>query len=151
MRASSRSAVSLSRTHELFAPKIYYFHPLLAGPRDTWPAHLSRCRKSGFDHIVSAPLFAPGVAGDLFLTADHERAHPAIDALLSADQIVEEFAQACRAHRLKLFLDVALGRVAANAAIVTSAPDWFHAADAAARVDPRSSRREANAAYACFD
>jgi hypothetical protein len=76
MRASSRSATLLSRTHEFVAPKIYYFHPLLAGPPGTWPAHLSRCRESGFDHIVSAPLFAPGKAGDLFLTADHESAHP---------------------------------------------------------------------------
>jgi starch synthase (maltosyl-transferring) len=151
MRANSRSAALLSRTHGSFAPKIYYFHPLLAGPRGTWPVHLSRCRESGFDHIVSAPLFAPGEAGDLFLTADHERAHPVIDALLPADEIVEEFAEACRAHGLKLFLDVVLGRIDADAAIVRSAPDWFHAADAAARVDPRSSRREADAAYARFD
>jgi starch synthase (maltosyl-transferring) len=151
MRAISRSATLLSRTHELFAPKIYYFHPLLAGPRGTWPKHLSRCRESGFDHIVSAPLFAPGEAGDLFLTADHESAHPAIDALLPADEIVEEFAEACRAHDLKLFIDVVLGRVAADAPIVRSKPDWFHAADVAGRVDPRASRRSTDATYARFD
>ena len=151
MRASSRSVAPFSRIHGLFAPKIYYFHPLLAGPRGTWPERLSYCRELGFDHIVSAPLFAPGEAGDLFLTADHESAHPAIDALLPADEIVEEFAEACRAHDLKLFIDVVLGRVAADAPIVRSKPDWFHAADVAERVDPRSSCRRTDAAYARFD
>jgi starch synthase (maltosyl-transferring) len=152
MRASSRSAALMGRTQQLFAPKIYYFHPLLAGPRGTWPAHLGRCRDLGFDHVVSAPLFAPGDAGDLFLTADHERSHPAVEASLTADQVIEEFAAACNAHGLQLLLDVVLGRVAADAALVGSVPDWFHPADAArSRVDPRSLRREADAAYARFD
>jgi starch synthase (maltosyl-transferring) len=151
MRASSCSAALLSRTHEIFAPKIYYFHPLLAGPRGNWPAHLSRCRELGFDHIVSAPLFAPGKAGNLFLTADHESAHPSIDASRPADEVVKEFAQACQAHGLKLILDVELARVATDAAIVRSRPNWFHAADAATRVDPRSARRKTDAVYARFD
>lgn len=115
-------------------------------------ALLIRARgESGFDQLVSAPFFAPGAGGDLFLTADHERAHPIIDALLPADEIVEEFADACRAHGLKPSLDVILERIDADAAIVRSRPDWFHAADTAARVDPRSSRQGADAAYARFD
>ena len=89
--------------------------------------------------------------GDLYLTADHERAHPVIDALLPADEIVEEFSDACRAHGLKPSLDVILERIDADAAIVRSRPDWFHAADTAARVDPRSSCQGADAAYARFD
>src|SRR5215469_10185856 len=97
----------MSRTP--FAPKIYYFHPLLAGPRERWPDHLKRCRELGFDHLLSAPLFAPGEAGDLFLTADHERVHPLIDKSTSGDEVVAEFAALCGAHGLELLLDVVVG------------------------------------------
>jgi hypothetical protein len=121
----------MNRTLELFAPKIYYFHPLLAGPRDTWAARLRRCRDLGFDHVVSAPLYAPGKAGDLFLTADQERAHRAIEKSLPVVQVAEEFAQACRANDLSLLIDVVLGRMAADAALAESRPDWFRAANAA--------------------
>src|ERR1700733_7424763 len=142
MHSRSRPAALMSRTHEPFAPKIYYFHPLLAGPRDTWPAHLSRCQDMGFDHVVSAPLFAPGEAGDLFLTADHERIHPAVKAPQPADEVVKELVEACRARGLKLLLDVVLGRVAADASLVESNPEWFHVADATGvGFDPRFSRR----------
>ena len=147
MRAPRRLTVSMRRTRELFAPKIYYFHPILAGPRATWPAHLRRCRDLNLDHVLSAPLFAPGEAGNLFLTADHDRVHPAVEKSLPLQQVIEEFAQACRANGLRLFIDVVLGYVAADAAIVKASPGWFHGADAATGpIDPRSSRRLSGAA-----
>ena len=102
--------------------------------------------------MLSAPLFAPGEAGDLFLAADHDRVHPAVEKALSLQQVIEEFAQACRANGLQLFMDAVLGYVAADAAIVKASPEWFHSADAAAGpIDPRSSRRLSGAAYARFD
>lgn len=82
-------------------PEFYYFHPLLAGPRMSWPGQLQRCRDMGFDCVLTAPLFAPGTAGDLFLTGDHERPHPAIEDLLDADQLIAELARACRDAGLK--------------------------------------------------
>ncbi|HWX83669.1 MAG TPA: maltotransferase domain-containing protein [Xanthobacteraceae bacterium] len=137
---------------ELFAPKIYYFHPLLAGPRAGWPAHLRRCRDLGFDHVLSAPLFAPGEARDLFLAADHDQTHPAVEKSLPLAQVIDDFARTCRACGLQLFIDVVLGRVAAEAAIVRSSPGWFQSRDAlAGSIDPRSSHRVAGAAYARFD
>src|SRR5262249_38025669 len=151
MPGSSSSAV-VNHTYGLFAPKIYYFHPLLAGSRSKWPNYLIRCRDLGFDHIISAPLFAPGKAGDLFLTADYERVHPAIATSESADQVAAEFAELCRAHGLKLLLDIVVGRVAADAPVVEFKPDWFYAANAAGIVvAPRSSRRPAYATDARFD
>ena len=141
----------MDQKQELFAPKIYYFHPLLAGRRSTWAAHLRRCRDLGFDHVLSAPLFAPGKAGNLFLAMDHEFAHPALGPSLPLDQVIDEFAQACRANGLRLCMDVMLGRVAADAAIARSKPDWFRAPAPSDRIDPRSSRRESDAAYARFD
>jgi starch synthase (maltosyl-transferring) len=152
MGAPRRLTVSMRRTRGLFAPKIYYFHPILAGPRATWPAHLRRCRDLNFDHVLSAPLFAPGEASDLFLTADHDRVHPAVEKSLSLRQVIEELVHVCTANGLQLFMDAVPGYVAADAAIVKAFPDWFHSADpATGPIDPRSSRRLSGAAYARFD
>jgi starch synthase (maltosyl-transferring) len=152
MLVASRTTALMRRTHQLFAPKIYYFHPLLAGPRTRWADHLRRCSELGFDHVVSAPLFAPGTASDIFLTADHDRLHPEIDRSLALDVAVEDFARQCQAHGLRLFLDVVLGRVAADAAIAKSAPNWFHLANpTGSRIDPRFSPRDVHAAQFRFD
>lgn len=142
----------MASTTATFAPKIYYFHPLLAGPASGWPRHLRRSRDLGFDHVLLAPPFAPGAGGDIFLTADHERLNPAIDQGQPADRVIEEFAQACRQHGLRLLLDIVLGRAAADGSLFQSAPAWFHApGSAGAPVDPRVPRRQADAAYARFD
>ena len=85
--AMGQRASVVEGDRDLFAPRIYYFHPLLAGPRTSWPLHLQRCRAMGFEYVLTAPLFAPGAAGDLFLTADHEKPHPAIEQSLNADQL----------------------------------------------------------------
>jgi starch synthase (maltosyl-transferring) len=152
MRASSRPIDFMASITTTFAPKIYYFHPLLAGPRRDWPLHLRRSRELGFDHILMAPPFAPGAGGDLFLTADHERAHPAIDEAQPADRVIEDFAQECRQHGLQLLLDLVLGRVAADGRLAQSAADWFDfPGSTGAPVDPRAPRRQADAAYARFD
>jgi starch synthase (maltosyl-transferring) len=148
MRASIGSAASMSRTPESFGLKIYYFHPLLAGPRERWPDHLKHCRELGFDHVLSAPLFAPGELGDLFLTADHERAHPLIDRSVSADEVAAEFAALCRAYGMKLLLDVVVGMVAVDSVIARSKPDWF---SIAAQASTPAADQPAGAAVARFD
>jgi len=141
----------LNQSRELFAPKIYYFHPLLAGDRVSWPHHLRRCRDMQFDHLLTAPLFAPGGDGNIFLTGDHERVHAAIDGAVDADAFVAGFAETCRQHGLSLLVDVVLGRVAPHADVTKSAPGWFHVDEPTRRVDPRSSLRQLNAAYVRFD
>jgi len=137
---------------DLFAPRIYYFHPLLAGPRPSWPGQLHRCREMGFDCVLAAPLFAPGVAGDLFLTGDHERPHPAVEDSLDADQLIAELARDCRDAGLNLFLDIVLGRVANNAGVTQSHPGWFRDGNANGHaVDPRNPLPAPAAAYLRFD
>jgi starch synthase (maltosyl-transferring) len=135
-----------------FAPRIYYFHPLLAGARASWPEHLSRCQDMGFDHVLLAPIFAPGADGDIFLTGDHDRVNPAVERSAAADAVVEEFARCCRAYRLRLFLDVVLGEVARDAVLAQSSPSWFLPAGLnAPHIDPRRTRLSAHAAYPRFD
>jgi starch synthase (maltosyl-transferring) len=148
MHSKSRSAALLSQRSEIFTPKIYYFDPLLAGPRATWPHHLARCRHLGLTHVLSATLFAPGV----LLSADRGRTNPAIAESLAADQLVAELAQACRNEGLQLLLDIVLGRAAADAGLVASRPQWFAANEArAGPVDPRSPHWAAGAVAARWD
>jgi starch synthase (maltosyl-transferring) len=145
---ANRTTALMRRTTKPFALRIYYFHPLLAGPRTNWDHHLGRCRDLGFNHILSAPLYAPGEANDIFLTADHDRLHPGIDQSLALEPAVEDFARRCQSHDLRLFLDVVLGCVATDAMIARSTPDWFQPANTTdGRIDPRSQPRRANTAY----
>jgi starch synthase (maltosyl-transferring) len=135
-----------------FAPRIYYFHPLLAGTFTSWPQHLSRCRDMGFDHVLLAPIFAPGTDGDIFLSADHDRVNPAIEPSLAADAVIKEFARACRAQGLRLLLDVVIGEVACDAALTQSSASWFvQTSLTSTHIDPRQTRLSAHAAYPRFD
>jgi starch synthase (maltosyl-transferring) len=152
MRAGESSAALMSRPRELFAPKICYFHPRLAGRGQSWPIDLNRCRELGFSHVLLVTHFVLGAAQDLRLSAKHEPAHPAIDSSLVTDRTIEEFAQACREQQLQLLIDVALGHAAADADLVRSRPRWFHTGrSATARIDPRSPHRQGDLALARFD
>ena len=136
----------------LFAPRIYYFHPLLGGDRASWPDHLRRCQKMGFNHVLTAPPFAPGADGNIFLAGDHERVHPAVNGLDDADAFVAGLAETCRQHGLRLLVDLVVGRVAPDADVVHVSPRWFRVDEPTnQRVDPRCSLRQPNAAYARFD
>ena len=105
----------------------------------------------GFDHVLTAPLFAPGALGDVFLTGNHERAHSALGKPASADDVFGNFVETCRGHDLQLLVDIVLGCVAADAEIVRTAAGWFHPVEAATPIDPRSPAWRRQAANARFD
>src|SRR5262249_10157920 len=88
-------------------------HPLMLGPPDRWSAHLAHCRAMGFDHVLMAPLFAPGPTGDVFLADDLEKAHPVL-GVETADQAATQLAAACATHELGVLLDVIIDRVHVN-------------------------------------
>ena len=138
-----------------FAPKIYYFHPLLAGPASSWGAQLGRCRANGFDHLLVAPLFAPSESGNIFLTRNHDVINPALSGAGAAEQADDAFrdlAALCRQNELALCADIVIGRVDPDGDLVRSNPDWFRADPARPeRVDPRSPLNEPRAAYGRFD
>jgi len=150
MRSISLLDQSQGRIHERFSPKIYYFEPLKAGPRRSWPIHMRRCRELGFDHLLSAPLFVPGSKGDLFISADHELSHPTIEPQLSVDGLATELSLQCKEHDLELLLDLSIGRVADDASVLQAFPHWFRKASTSP-IDPRIARRDEAAAYVRFE
>jgi starch synthase (maltosyl-transferring) len=134
------------------SPKIYYLHPLMIGPPCRWSIHLERCRRMGFDHIATPPLFAPGPAGDVFLPGDIEAAHPILNAK-TADHAIRRMAEACGSHGLGLILDVVLDRAHVDGALAKSHPGMFSVARAGGErlPDPRFARLQPDAVYARFD
>ncbi len=139
--AASAPMKSMDRSQRAFAPRIYYWHPLMAGPMSDWPRHLDRAREMGFDHLCCAPLFAPGRAEDIFLTGNHELAHPALQHTGDADEVFSAIAEMCRQRGLSLLVDLVLDRVAADSNLAAHRPDLFHAGYATEflRIDPREA------------
>ena len=148
-----RTAMAARKTAGVAARKIYYLHPLLAGPLSGWEPHIERCRRMGFDHLATAPLFLPGGSGDVFLTADPEAVHPALGRDAPVDQVVAGLAETCSRHGLKLILDIVVDRAASDGPLAASPRPWFRSARLAAdpAPDPRTSPAPANAVYARFE
>jgi starch synthase (maltosyl-transferring) len=136
---------------EKTSAKLYYLHLLQAGPRDRWAHYLGRCRQMGFDGVVVPPVFAPGERGEIFLSGDHDRVNPFLGQSASADDLMADLAQECARHGLALLLDVVIGRIASDADLVRTNPNWFHIVDAdGGRIDPRGALGEPDAAYIRF-
>src|SRR4051812_16617861 len=93
-------------------PKIYYFHPRLAGPLAHWPRHLERIAGLGFTQVNIAPPFLPGASGNVLLTDDFEKAHPLFEEAGSADELTGKISVACREFGLSILIDIVLDRVA---------------------------------------
>jgi starch synthase (maltosyl-transferring) len=129
--------------------RLYYLHPLLAGPIADWPRHFARVRLLGFSHVVVAPPFRPGPSGNLFVTADHDRLHPALGQQ-DAEAGLRAAARAAGDHGLKLVLDLVVDRVASNALLARMFADR-NIRDADAPPDPRIPPELRHAASLHFD
>jgi len=105
----------------------------------------------GFSHVLSAPPFRPGGRGDLFLTADHERLHPALAAEeVQADAAIAALARDCAESGLALLLDVVVDRVADDLRTQGFPSDCFAVPRGADVIDPRNIE-ERDALVARFD
>src|SRR5580658_4602450 len=93
------------------AIRLYYLHPLLAGPVDAWARQLDRAAAMRFDTVAIAPPFATGRAGDLFLTANHDRLDDRLGPGDAAPALAL-FSEECRSRQLLPMLDVVVDRVA---------------------------------------
>jgi starch synthase (maltosyl-transferring) len=96
------------------APRLYYVHPLAMGWVGDWAAGLDHAAGMGFDAVLSAPPFDPGPLGNVFLTHDHERLHPALGHDGDAAEGLGRLAEAAAARSLVLMLDLVLDRAAAG-------------------------------------
>ncbi|WP_395014691.1 maltotransferase domain-containing protein [Dongia sp.] len=132
-------------------PSIYYFHPALGGAMAGWSRHLDRCATMGFSHLLLAPLFQPGRSGNIFLTADHQACHPALQAGGSAASQLRDLAGECRRRGIGLWLDLVLDRVAREARVVAEHPRWFIGGGEDPLPDPRSIIRTSQAARFAYE
>jgi starch synthase (maltosyl-transferring) len=130
------------------APRIYHLHPLVAGTLVDWPRHFERCRAMGFDVVCVAPPFVPGASGDIFITGDHEALHPAIGWSGPADAGIAEMARQAAGQGLGLWLDVAVDRVAVDAAIRDREEGWFTTGGCDGPPSPWRPSRRLDVAYA---
>ena len=129
-------------------PKIYHLHPVVAGRLTEWPQHFSRCRDMGCDTVLLAPPFRPGASGDIFLTADHDRLHPALDWDGDAASGLRRAADMAAIHGLRLWLDLAVDRVAIDAGIRDRESQWFSVGGVSAPASPWRPPYRLDAAYA---
>jgi starch synthase (maltosyl-transferring) len=129
-------------------PRIYHLHPLVAGALQDWPAHFARCREMAFDTVCIAPPFAPGAGGDIFATADHEALHPALHWSGTADQGIAEIADQAARYGLRVWLDLAVDQVAADAPIRQRKEGWFASGHCGAPLTPLQAPRRVDIAYA---
>lgn len=108
-----------------FAPRIYYLHPLIAGPLSQWPAHFERIAALGFDHVLLPSVFAPGRT--IWLIDDERLLHPALADGTDADAIrgLRRLASDARRAGLDVLLDAMIDRSATNGRIAREHPDWF--------------------------
>src|SRR5215471_18410016 len=117
------------------ATRLYYIHPLLAGPVDTWSRQLDRVATMRFDTVAIAPPFATGQLADLFLTADHDR----LDSRLGGSDALSalaRFAEECKRRQLRPMLDVVVDRVAVEH-VTNGLADWYRADSLDELPDPR--------------
>ncbi len=127
--------VSTEQGRPFPARRIYYLHVPLLGVGESLDAHLARAAALGFDTVLVSPIFLPAADGDVFLTADHARAHAALGGG-EAQPVLQALARQAEAHGLQLFMDLALHRLAATHPWMASRPDAFDVIGGAA-VDPR--------------
>ena len=71
-----------------YAPRIYFFHSLLVGPLDAWPAQFAHAAALGFDHALIGSLFEPGQAGHGQVVGNHDRLHPVFEARQPAAEAI---------------------------------------------------------------
>jgi len=127
--------------------RIYYLHPLLAGPMTAWNAWIDHAAALGFRQLLVAPPFETSPCGDVFVTKDFDRLNSAIGADGDATQRLAQIAKACRARGLELWLDLPLDEIASDAAVRAEHPEWFRAVAAQhGTPDPRWTPSESDSA-----
>src|SRR5262249_49654780 len=90
-------------------------------------------------------------AGHTQIVSDHAQLHPVFGNGQPAADVLHRLAESARQYGLTLLADLVIDRVAADGALFSAHPDWFHPFEPEeARLDPRHARDEDNVAYANY-
>jgi starch synthase (maltosyl-transferring) len=131
--------------------RIYYVHPVLAGPLSNhdagrWPALCARAKALGFDTLMTAPLWTPDPAGNPYVPGDPDRLNAALGTDLQLDEALATLSGLCGKHGLALIVDLVLDRVAADGSMAQAHPQWYARPDGVdALRDPRKPLEERHA------
>ena len=113
-------------------PRIYHFHPLLAGPMEgsggkDWYGHLDRIAAMNFDWVLLAPFSQPGASENLHVICDPYVLHPLVKGSTSksADELLRDFVSAARAQGLRVMMDLVFHQSDVDAPLVSEHPDWY--------------------------
>jgi starch synthase (maltosyl-transferring) len=109
------------------APRLYNLHPLLAGPIEGWPEHVSRAAAMGFDWLYVNAFWAPGASGSIYAVADPFELHPKVRGAAqgSGAELTARFVQRAKEHGLKVMLDLIVPHAARDSRLVAEHADWF--------------------------
>ncbi|WP_075216207.1 maltotransferase domain-containing protein [Mongoliimonas terrestris] len=132
------------RDERLERHRLYYLHPLHVGDLPAFDGHFDRAAAMGFDAVATAPLLAPGAAGNVFLTADDTRLNPALGHDGPAEDGHARLAEAAGARGLALFVDLVADRVAADGPLAERY--GFRGAGRSDGLDPRIEPADRGAA-----
>ncbi|MEA2779204.1 MAG: hypothetical protein QOK29_748 [Rhodospirillaceae bacterium] len=121
------SEVSASPSRSAAGPRIYNLFPLLVGPIEAWVAHLPRIAAMGFDWVYVNSFHLPGASGSLYAVGDPYRLNPKFRGTSKApdDDLLAEFIAAARRYSLRVMMDLSIGYLAADSALVREHPQWF--------------------------
>lgn len=113
------------------APRIYQLHPLLAGPMASWPKHLPRISRMGFDWIYVNAFWEPGASGSIYAVRDPFQLHPLVrgGADGSAAELTAGFIRTAAEHGLEVMLDLIVPHAARESTLLDEHPNWFRRGD----------------------
>jgi starch synthase (maltosyl-transferring) len=122
LRATGATADPQAVPRAVTGVRIYYLHPLLAGKVEDWERWFAHCARLGFSHVLLAPPFQPGPLANIFLTADHNRLHPALGGG-DATAALARAGELAGRQGLRLLLDLVVDRVARESPLAAQCVD----------------------------
>lgn len=89
-------------------PRIYYVNPLLLQGIDAWREVFDHAAETGFDRVLTAPLFDRGGARSIFSFQDMNRLDPQLSLGSAVEDGVGRLVEAARRSGVTLMMDLML-------------------------------------------
>ncbi|ANK88847.1 MULTISPECIES: alpha-1,4-glucan--maltose-1-phosphate maltosyltransferase [unclassified Rhizobium] len=89
-------------------PRIYYVNPLLLQGIDAWGEVFGHAADTGFDYVLTAPLFDRGGDCSVFTSRDFDRLDPELQLGSAVDDGISRLAEAAEKGGVGLMMDLML-------------------------------------------